>query len=161
MLFVCVKKRGRYIIMKNFKPVLLILVCFRLSACSNSSNNHDQQIHTGSNILKRFGDEDLMRMQEFVDKFNDKIGDYILAIPPIIDGGYTICDLKSDGSLVTIRSDGTRDMYSSRESTFTCGAMKILDEGDKQQLVVGKCKGLEQDTAAEFKLFTFNGDLTL
>ncbi len=146
--------------MKNFKFVLLILVCFGLSACSNSSNNQEQQIHTGSNILKTFGDEDLNRMQEFVDRFNDKNGDYVLAIPPIIDGGYTIYDFNSDGNLVTIRMDGTRDMYGGRESTFTCEAMKIQEEGDKQQLVLGQCEGLEEGTAAEVKLFTFNGDLT-
>jgi hypothetical protein len=146
--------------MENFKLMLLILVCFGLSACSNSNNNQEQQIHTGNNIIKTFGDEDLMRMQEFVDRFNDKKGDYVLAIPPIIDGGYTIYDLKSDGTLVTIRMDGTRDMYGGRESTFTCGAMKIQDEGDKQQLVLGKCEGLDDITAAEVNFFTFNGGLT-
>lgn len=100
-------------------------------------------------------------MQEFVDRFNDKIGDYIVAIPPIIDGGYTIYDLKSDGNLVTIRADSTRDMYSGRESTLTCGAMKIQDEGDKQQLVLGECEGLEEDSTADVNFFTFNGSLTL
>ncbi|MEX2461968.1 MAG: hypothetical protein WD469_11880 [Paenibacillaceae bacterium] len=146
--------------MENFKLMLLILVCFGLSACSSSSNNQEQQIHTGSNILKTFGDEDLMRMQEFVDRFNDKNGDYVLAIPPIIDGGYTIYDLKSDGNLLTIRMDSTRDIYGGKESTFTCGAMKIQDEGDKQHLVLGKCEGLEEDAAAEVIFFTFNSGLT-
>lgn len=147
--------------MKNFKLVLLILVCFGLSACSNSSNNQEQKIYTGSNILKTFGDEDLNRMQEFVDRFNDKNGDYVLAIPPIIDGGYTIYDLNSNGNLLTIRMDSTRDMYGrGKESTFTCGAMKIQEEGDKQQLVLGKCEGLEEGSATEVKLFTFNSDLT-
>lgn len=91
---------------------------------------------------------------------HDKNGDYVLAIPPIIDGGYTIYDFNSDGNLVTIRMDGTRDMYGGRESTFTCGAMRIQEEGDKQQLVLGQCEGLEEGTAAKVKLFTFNGDLT-
>jgi hypothetical protein len=110
--------------------------------------------------LKTFDDEDLMRMQEFVNRFNNKKGDYILAIPPIINGGYTIYDLKSDGNLVTIRMDGTRDNYSGKESKFTCGAMKMEKEGDKQHLVLGKCKGLEEVNASEVNFFTFNGDLT-
>ncbi|WP_054028657.1 hypothetical protein [Bacillus sp. FJAT-28004] len=100
--------------MKNFKLVLLILVCFGISACSNSSNNHKQPIHTGSDILKTFGDEDLIRMKEFVDRFNNKKSDYVLAIPPFLDGGYSIYDLISDGKLVTIKRDSTRDIYGVR-----------------------------------------------
>lgn len=145
--------------MKNFKFILLILVCLGLSACSSSNNNQEQQIHTGSDILKTFGDEDFKRVQEFVDRFNDKNGDYILAIPPIIDGGYTIYDLKSDGNIVTIRMDGTRDMYGGTESTFTCKAMDIQDDGSKQLLVLDKCEGLEGGVT-EVKLFTFNSELT-
>lgn len=110
--------------------------------------------------MKTFGDEDLKRMQEFVDRFNDKNGDYVLAIPPIIDGGYTIYDLNSDGNLVTIRMDGTRDMYGGEETTFTCGEMKIQDDGDEQQLMLGKCEGLEEGNVVEVEFFTFNGDLT-
>ncbi|WP_054028103.1 DUF4362 domain-containing protein [Bacillus sp. FJAT-28004] len=144
--------------MKNFKLVLLILVCFGISACSNSSNNHKQPIHTGSDILKTFGDEDLIRMKEFVDRFNNKKSDYVLAIPPFLDGGYSIYDLISDGKLVTIKRDSTRDIYGGSKSTFTCKAMKIQEEGDEQQLVLGSCEA-EEGSVAEVKLFTFNGDL--
>lgn len=80
--------------------------------------------------MKTFGDEDFKHVQEFVDRFNDKNGDYILAIPPIIDGGCTICDLKSDGNIVTIRLDGTRDMYGGTESTFTCKVFRMMEVSD-------------------------------
>lgn len=150
---------GRSFIMKNLKLVFLILVCFGLSSCSNASNNQEQQTHTGSDILKTFGDVDLDRMHDFVDRFNDKKPDYVLAIPPFFDGGYTIYDLISDGNLLTIKMVATRDIYGGTNSTFTCKAMKIKEEIDKQQLVLGNCE-TEEGSVAELEFFTFNGDLT-
>ncbi|WP_270169258.1 DUF4362 domain-containing protein [Paenibacillus sp. SYP-B4298] len=145
--------------MKYSNLLLLILVCFGLSACSNSTSYQEQQIHTGQNILKTFGDEDLERMQEFVDRFNDNRSDYVMAIPPIIDGGYAIYDLKSDGDMVTVRTDRTRDMYSGKESTFSCRAMEVRKDGSKQIVVLDKCEGLEEE-ATEVELFTFDRELS-
>ena len=65
--------------MKKFKLVLLILISIGLTACANTSNNNELQSRAGNNILKMFGGEDLERMQEFVKRFDDKIGDYVLA----------------------------------------------------------------------------------
>ena len=46
--------------------------------CYRSKNN-ELQSRAGNNILNTFGGEDLERMQEFVKRFDDKIGDYVLA----------------------------------------------------------------------------------
>jgi hypothetical protein len=137
--------------MKNSVLIFLLFICVGMTACSSSKVKERQQTHQGSSILKAFDDEDLQRMQEFVDRFNDKKGDYILAIPPIIDGGYSIYDLNSDGSTVTIRIDSTRDIYSGNKYTYSCGSMKI----EKAALVLNKCEGVEEGFS-ELKLFTFN-----
>lgn len=98
-------------------------------------------------------------MKEFVNRFNNEKPDYVLAIPPFIDGGYTIYDLISDGNLLTIKMDGTRDMYGGKKSTFTCEDMKIQEEGDEHRLVLGNCEA-EEGSIAVLDFFTFSGDLT-
>jgi hypothetical protein len=145
--------------MKKLAFTIYILMCISLVACSSSKVDKNKQIiHHESNIMKSFDEQDYKRMKQFVDRFNDKKGDYILAIPPIIDGGYTIYDLYSDGNRVTIKIDGTRDIYGGREYKYVCGAMKIENNGEEQVVVMNKCEGLEEG-ATVVRLFTFIGEL--
>ena len=73
---------------------------------------------------------------------------------------YSIYDLYSDGNVVKVKIDSTRDTYGKgNEMEFTCNSIKIKEDGDEQLLVLDKCEGIEKGVS-EVKLFTFNGDIT-
>jgi hypothetical protein len=95
-------------------------------------------------------------MQRFVDRANEGKVDYLIAIPPIIDGGYVIYDLMSQEGAIKVRMDNTRDNYSNGIGyELTCKSIKFTQEATEQNVVVEQCKGPTGDIP-QHKLFTFD-----
>lgn len=95
-----------------------------------------------------------MRMQRFINRFQDHKFDYVLAIPPFIDGGYVIYDLIADDGDVKVRVDTTRDMYSSDAGLeLTCKAIEFDNKGT---VAVEQCTGPEGVEVPHYSLFSFD-----
>lgn len=95
-------------------------------------------------------------MQRFVDRSNQGKVDYLIAIPPIIDGGYVIYDLKSQEGAIKFRMDNTRDNYSNGIGyELSCKSIKFTQEADEKNVVVEQCKGPTGDVP-QHTLFTFD-----
>lgn len=125
-----------------------------LSACSTLTGETKSQSTVGSDILKTFGKEDKERMQKFINRFDDHKVDYVLAIPPFIDGGYVIYDLIAGNGKIKVRMDTTRDTYSNDAGLeLTCKAIKFDNNGT---VVVEQCTGPEGVEVSHYSLFSFD-----
>lgn len=92
-----------------------------------------------NNILHHFDKVDVDRLNEMVERHKNGKGDYLLLIPPILDGGYWIHDVHSNGREVTWTIDNTRDGMSAKEG--------------KQ---VYKCKNISMDETEDYYVYTLN-----
>ncbi|WP_201004916.1 DUF4362 domain-containing protein [Paenibacillus glycanilyticus] len=93
-------------------------------------------------------------MQHFINRFHDHKFDYVLAIPPFLDGGYVIYDLIADDGEVKVRLDSTRDIYSSDAGLqLTCKAIEFDNKGT---VVVEQCTGPESVEVSHYSLFSFD-----
>jgi len=135
--------------MRRFKIVFItiISVALVLSACTQSEKPSAK--NSTNDILVNYDEEDFKRIEYFVSRFNEGKGDYILVIPPIIDGGYWIYDFLTDGKEVSIKIDSSRDFYSNREKfEFSCKGISIINEKNDEGEVISileanGCKGSE------------------
>ncbi|WP_084760229.1 DUF4362 domain-containing protein [Cohnella panacarvi] len=120
--------------MKLIKTIIVTILVWSLlillSACS--SPNKTIESRKPDNILINYDKEDFSRIEEFVARFNKHQADYLLVIPPIIDGGYWIYDFISDGKQVKITIDTSRDGYSDGSiSKYSCQGLSInRDRGE-------------------------------
>ncbi|REE67027.1 hypothetical protein A8990_14536 [Paenibacillus taihuensis] len=74
--------------------VLGTILCFTIMKTDTSDRKNDT-------ILYHFDLKDVNRLNELVERHNNGKGDYLMLIPPIIDSGYVINDVHSDGKEVT------------------------------------------------------------
>ncbi|SFW70887.1 protein of unknown function [Paenibacillus sp. UNCCL117] len=112
--------------------VLVLILVINLTSYKNTHERKDI-------ILHRFNKMDVDRLNEMVQRHKNGKGDYLMLIPPIIDGGYWIHDVHSNGREVTWTIDSTRDVMSS--------------EHGKQ---VYKCKRISMDETKDFYVYTLN-----
>lgn len=97
--------------MKLREILIMICACSWLAGCSEGEIKEAEK--RNDSFIVHFDQADLQRMEKFTDRFHDRKGDYVMAIPPIVDGGYWIYDLRSDGRKIEVMIDNTRDGYSS------------------------------------------------
>lgn len=130
----------------NRSIIVAVLFCI-ISACSK--NEKPYAMNVTNDIIVNYNEEDFKRIEYFVSSFNDGKADYLLVIPPIIDGGYWIYDLFTDGNEIKIRIDSSRDFYSDRKNhEFTCKEIAIVnektDEGKGRRILeANSCKGTD------------------
>ena len=93
-------------------------------------------------ILSRFDNKDIKRLDEFVQRHQNGNGDYLMLIPPIIDGGYWIHDVHSDGKEITWTIDNTRDGMSAErgKSVYTCKRISKQEESDFYVYTLDQCE---------------------
>jgi hypothetical protein len=102
--------KGKAVIRTKLAIGLLIVIVGALvvNPASNKNNLERDEI-----ILHRFDRVEIERLNELVKRHQDGKGDYLMLIPPIIDGGYWIYDMHSNGKEITWTIDNTRDGMSS------------------------------------------------
>jgi len=109
-------------------------------------SNVTRRSHPQDNILTKYDEMDFNRIAKFVSRSNEGQNDYLLVIPPIIDGGYWIYELKTEGNRVAISIDTTRDAYASKSVfNYSCDYVTIDDQDaqgeNRKVLVANKCNG--------------------
>jgi|GEM_PF-1541972 len=143
----------------RIRDVLVIAcVCGWLAGCSGGEMKHAD--NRSDSFLVNFDRTDLQRMDNFVARFHDRKGDYLMAIPLTIEGGAVIYDLRSDGRKIDILIDNTRDGYASDRSQkkLVCGDIaleKVSRDGETYTTVevTGCAPSLDGDN---IRLFRFD-----
>jgi hypothetical protein len=97
-------------------------------------------------ILYNMDKLDVARLDEMVQRHSEGKGDYLMLIPPIIDGGYWIYDVHSNGSIIQWTIDNSRDGMSSNPGKMTYSCREI----SKQERVENY--GGEKSTFFDYKL---------
>lgn len=98
-------KINRIILVIN--SLLVVLLVFLLI---KTLNEKDEKTSVSSqlSILFDFDYNDLRRIDQFIDNFNDGKSDYLMLIPQPIDSGYIINDVYTEGKTVTWSVDNSR-----------------------------------------------------
>lgn len=96
-------------------------------------------------ILVHFDRHDLELFNDFVDRFQQGFGGYFLLIPPVVDGGYWIHDVHSQGEVINWTIDNTRDGMSGEANRgkreFVCRAIERTDTGTTYTFALSRCNG--------------------
>jgi hypothetical protein len=138
--------------------ILVLGSSLLLVSCTDNEPEVEKEIL--SSFLINFDEVDLKRMDEFIARFHDEKGDYLMAIPPYMDGGYTIYDIHSDGRVINVRIDTTRDIYSDQQQRiFVCDSViKKKDERYDEPLLKYYALNCEEDGKEKYEevmLFSF------
>lgn len=92
-------------------------------------------------ILHHFDKVDAERLNEMVQRHQNGKGDYLILIPPIIDGGYWIHDVHSNGSEITWTIDNTRDGMSSErgKQVYQCKSISMHEKKEHYVYTLEQC----------------------
>lgn len=121
-------------VLVGFIGVLVLMLVFNLSTDKNTLERNDI-------ILHHFNKVEVDRLNEMVQRHKDGKGDYLMLIPPIIDGGYWIHDVHSNGSEVTWTIDNTRDGMSSvhGKQVYKCKSISMDQTKDHYVYTLSQC----------------------
>lgn len=125
--------------------VLLTIIAILSFALFTTANK--QKIDSKSDhFLFNFDQKDFHRLKEMVDRFNEGKGDNLMLIPPIIDGGYWIHDVMSNGREIFWAVDNTRDGMSSDrgKKEFICKAIDIIESDEYYTFELSKCNNFKE-----------------
>lgn len=92
-------------------------------------------------ILHHFNKVDVERLNEMVQRHQNGKGDYLMLIPPIIDGGYWIHDVHSNGREITWTLDNTRDGMSSErgKQVYRCKSISMNETKEHYVYTLDQC----------------------
>ncbi|WP_371264766.1 hypothetical protein [Paenibacillus sp. BC26] len=87
-------------------------------------------------------------------RHNNGKGDYLMLIPPVIDGGYWIHDVHSDGREITWTIDNTRDGMSAErgKKVYQCKDISVIEKSDAYAYTLDKCDNLGDKSIPIFNI---------
>jgi hypothetical protein len=138
---------------KILNYVLLLIICSLVIILVNT-NHENQSPPTKSNTISRsdsflinFDRKDYERLKTLVTRFKEGKGDNLMLIPPIIDGGYWIHDVMSDGREIRWTVDSSRDPYSidKGKTEYICKAIDIKETSNHYSFELSKCNNHEEN----------------
>ncbi len=138
----------------------IVCMCGWLVGCSGGEMKETEG--RGDMFLVHFDRTDLQRMENFIARFHDRKGDYLMAIPTTIEGGTVIYDLRSDGRKIDVMIDNTRDGYASDHSQkkLVCGDIELEKVSRSSEIytnvLVSDCDPSEDSDS--IRLFSFGRD---
>jgi hypothetical protein len=105
-------------------------------------------------ILHNFNMLDVDRLNEMVQRHKEGKGDYLMLIPPIIDGGYSIHDVHSNGREVTWTIDNTRDGMSSEhgKQVYRCKRISMDETKEHYVYILNQCDNEGEKSITIFSL---------
>ncbi|WP_436236312.1 hypothetical protein [Paenibacillus sp. LjRoot153] len=105
-------------------------------------------------ILHHFNKVDVERLYEMVQRHKNGKGDYLVLIPPIIDGGFWIHDVQSNGREVTWTIDNTRDGMSSEhgKQVYRCKRISMDETKDHYVYTLNQCDNEGEKSIPIFRL---------
>lgn len=134
--------------------LLVILLVFLLMKTLNEKDkNTSESSHLP--ILFNFDNNDLKKIDNFIDNFNHEKSDYLMLIPQPIDSGFVINDVYTEGKTITWSIDNSRDALSSgKEMSYYCKKIEKEETNDFYTVVLSNCVDFKPDE----KLKVFNID---
>lgn len=138
----------------NYLLLTIIVGLVAALIITNKDESHVAKLRS-ENFLVTFDNGDFKRLEEMVDRFKEGKGDNLMLIPPIIDGGYWIHDVMSNGREIYWTVDNTRDgMSSNRGKTeYICKAIDIRESEAYYTFELSKCKNFKEDEKLEVVSF--------
>ncbi|MNJ48394.1 hypothetical protein D3C77_435870 [compost metagenome] len=124
---------------------VLMILLFINSTGKNTDVNIDEANRNNS-ILINFDEKDLGQLKDLVSRFKEGKGDYLMLIPPIIDGGYWIHDVYSNGGEIEWSIDNTRDGMSGTGKgirKYTCQSIDKYETEEFFTIELSKCENHE------------------
>ncbi|WP_168121497.1 DUF4362 domain-containing protein [Paenibacillus sp. HB172176] len=140
--------RGRMTAMKTGIAILTVIVCFIL-VWPGLSDGHKAPMRYQTLITSPFDKEEIAAAERLAMRFKQQKGDFLVVVAQTFEGGYVLYDFRSDGNIVHVRIDASRDAFSNGEIlTFDCKSidMKKFTNGSgekKTGLFVSRCTGAE------------------
>lgn len=110
--------------------------------------NHDIEESRDRTILLHFDQKDLKELNDLVTRFKEGKGKYIMLIPPIVDGGYWIHDVYSNGRVIEWSIDNTRDGMSGSSKgvkTYSCQSIERVETEELYTIYLSECEGFNAD----------------
>ncbi|MBD2862079.1 DUF4362 domain-containing protein [Paenibacillus oceani] len=111
-------------------------------------------------ILTHFDRYDLELFNDFADRFQQGKGGYVLLIPPVVDGGYWIHDVHSQGKEIRWTIDNTRDGMTDEvdrgKREYVCHAIERADGGMSYTFALSRCNGYNE--GEKIPVISFNKD---
>jgi hypothetical protein len=145
-------KEGIIMSARSLNFILLFIICgliiilLKATNENQNSSSNNSIIRRSDSFLVNFNRTDYNRLEKLVNRFKDGKGDNLMLIPPIIDGGYTIHDVMSDGREIRWTVDNTRDgMSADRGKTeYVCKAIDINETKAHFVFELSKCNNHEE-----------------
>lgn len=113
-----------------------------------SSAGESDELERRGIILHHFDQTDIRRLDEMVERHRVGKGDYLMLIPPIVDGGYWIHDVHSDGREISWTIDNTRDGMSASadqgKRTYTCKGISKSETDERYVYTLEQCNNEER-----------------
>lgn len=136
----------------------LLIVIIGALVVNLASNKND--LERDEIILHRFDRVEIERLNELVKRHQDGKGDYLMLIPPIIDGGYWIYDVHSNGKEITWTIDNTRDGMSSDrgKQVYRCNSIRMHETTEHFVYTLNEC---ENQVDKSLPIFSVLKDNTL
>jgi hypothetical protein len=126
----------------------VILVCQTIVIMVLAYDRNDPpKVERNDAFLVDFDQVDFLRMQEVIARYEEGLGDNILMIPPIVDGGYSIHEYGSNGREIWWRVDNTRDGMASEHSqtVYTCHSISMVEGEHFHFVELSDCDNYEDD----------------
>jgi hypothetical protein len=138
---------------RSLNFILLFIICCLIIALLKATNENRNNstntstISSSDSFLVNFNRTDYNRLEALVNRFKDGKGDVLMLIPPILDGGYWIHDVMSNGREIRWIVDNTRDPYSSDrgKTEYICKAIDIKETKDHFVFELSKCNNHEEN----------------
>lgn len=128
---------------------LLLTIIIILVITLIVTNKYQRSIDVSRNehFLINFDQRDFNRLEEMVNRFKEGKGDNLMIIPPIVDGGYWIHDVISNGREIQWVVDNSRDGMSSERGRveYICKSIDINESEDYYTFVLSNCKNIKED----------------
>ncbi|GGG78251.1 DUF4362 domain-containing protein [Paenibacillus radicis (ex Gao et al. 2016)] len=128
--------------------ILVVIIVLLITALVfQFITSRDQRNQKDEFVLHRMDQADVKRLDEMVLRHQEGKGDFLLVIPPIVDGGYWIHDIHSNGTRVTWTIDNTRDGMSGErgKQEFRCGTVSKQESEYTYDYVLNQCEGMGEE----------------
>ncbi|RXZ81742.1 DUF4362 domain-containing protein [Paenibacillaceae bacterium] len=144
-------KRLNYVLLIIIAGLIAVLITTKASQASNESTVSSNNEH----FLINFDQKDFKQLEDFVHRFKEGKGGNLTLIPPIVDGGYWIHDVMSNGREIHYTVDNTRDgMSSDRGQTSSiCSAIDIQETEEYYHFELSQCTNPKKEDRLSLAVF--------
>ncbi|WP_019913959.1 DUF4362 domain-containing protein [Paenibacillus sp. HW567] len=136
-------KSNRILLLIN---ILLVVLLFFLLVNTHKEKVKNTYVSSNLPILLNFDNNDLKKIDHFIDNFNHRKSDYLMLIPRPIDSGFVINDVYTDGKTITWSIDNSRDALSTAKTTnYYCQKIEKVETNEFYNILLSNCVDFDPD----------------